>query len=117
MFGKTIDKSIAENPAKNPIDSILSNPLLKTTLKSYRKEIFAAMQSGEKDLIKLIENIELLPGEKQAAPVLDIDFNSSGEKEIRLLIVAFDDKMTITRMISDTPLREFLTNWLNSKLK
>lgn len=116
MIGGSIEKTLDESNGANPIDSVMKNPMVKQMLKSYRKEIFAALEKGEADLIKMIESIELQPGETQAAPILDIDLNANGEKEIRLIVAAFENT-TLTRVVSDTPLREFVTNWITQKLK
>jgi hypothetical protein len=85
-------------------------------LKSYRKDILEALVKGETDLVRIIESIELQPGETQVAPILDIDYNATGDKEIRLIVAAFENS-TLVRVISDTPLREFLTNWIENKTK
>lgn len=118
MFGKLFDKSIAEAAASkgNPLESIMKNPMIKGMAKSYRKEILEALTKGEQDLIGIIERIELLPGETQVAPILDIDLDANGNKEIRLIVAAFE-KSTLTRVISDTPLRQFLTDWYLKQIK
>lgn len=106
----------AAESGKGPA-AILENPIIRNMLKSYRKEIFEFLTGGEQDLIRIIESIELLPGEKQIAPVLDIDEKIDGSKEIRLLIAAYTEDLQLGRVVHDIPLREFLTDWLNSKLK
>lgn len=116
LFGKSFMGDLANSTATNGLDAVFKNPVIKSMAKSYRKEIQEALIFGEQDLIRLIESLELLPGETQAAPIIDIDFDSEGNKEIRLIVAAFEDTK-LTRVITDTPLRQFLTNWYNQKLK
>lgn len=116
LFGKSIEKDLSKNDGKSPIDAALSNPMVRQMAKSYRKEILFSLESGEKDLIKLIESIPLQEGETQAAPIIDIDINASGEKEIRLIVAAFSGT-ALTRVITDIPLRQYLTKWYETKLK
>ena len=116
LLGKSLEKELANSPEKNGLDAIMKNPLVKNMLKSYRKEITESLTKGEQDLITLIESIELLPGETQAAPIIDIDTDDNGNKEIRLIVAAFSNT-ELSRVISDIPLREFLLNWLQKTIK
>lgn len=117
IFGKSLEKDLANSTEKNWLNAMLKNPVVKNLVRSNRKEIHEALTKGEQDLIATIEKIELLPGEAQAAPVIDIDFNESNKKEIRLIIAAFDENSAIVRVISDIPLRTFILNWINQKIK
>lgn len=116
LLGKSVEKGLAEAPDKNPLDAVLANPMIKQMARSYRKEIIEGLTNGEQDLIKLIEGIELQPGEDQAAPIIDIDVDAEGRKEIRFLVGAFSG-LNLTRVITDIPLRQFLIDWYNQKLK
>jgi hypothetical protein len=113
---QSITKDIDKSAEKNPIDAILKNPLVRSFLKSYRKEILEFLVKGEQDLIRTIERNELQPGETQIAPLIDIDTDDEGRKEIRLIVAAFENT-ELTRVVTDIPLREYLINKLNEKLK
>lgn len=116
ILAKSVEKDLAHSTEKNWLDSLVKNPMIKGMLKSYRKDIAGGLANGEQDLIKLLESYELQPGETQIAPIIDIDLDSSGNKEIRLILAAFEGSV-LTRVISDIPLRTFLINWLEQKLK
>lgn len=116
MLSKSVEKDLAHSTEKNWLDALVKNPVVKTMLKSYRKDITGGLTNGEQDLIKLLESYELQPGETQIAPIFDIDLDENGNKEIRLIVAAFENS-TLTRVISDVPLRKFLINWLDKKLK
>ena len=116
MLGRSVEKDLSKSNAKNPIDAILGNPMIKQIIKANRKEITEAITKGEQDLINLIESVELEADETQAAPILDIETMPDGKKELRLIVAAFTGA-TLTRTVSDIPLREFLLTYLTKKLK
>lgn len=118
MLDKLFRKTVAEaaSTSGNPLEAIMKNPMVKSMAKSYRKDILEALTKGEQDLIKLIRSVELQPGETQIAPILDIDLNENGTEEIRLIVAAFEES-TLVRVVSDTPLRQFLTDWYLNQLK
>lgn len=98
-------------------NKLLTNPVVKSLIRSYLPDMINGLAEGEQALIAYIESHQLEGDETSIVLFTEIDVDPATQQKTAYLVVgAFTDR-TFTRMIEAKPAREFLKTVIENYFK
>ena len=98
------------------MSKLLTNPVVKSLVRSYLPDMIASLGEGEKALIEYIEAVPLEGEETHVAFFTEIETDAEGIKTMYLVVGAFNEQ-TFQRVVDIKPAREFLKTMIENFFK